>query len=217
MKKKNVFSRIFRKCYRLVFPPLTKDELRAKKQKEDYEFLISHGVDTEPGYVELLGTPQIWVAPGAKIIMGKGVTLLSESAFNNAGVNHPVILSAEVAGAEIIIHDGVGMSGTSIVAVDRIEIGERTLLGANTNIYGTDFHPIDVEKRKHSTSIKDAGHGDVTIGADCWIGANSTILKGVSIGSGSVVGAMSLVNKSVPENVMAAGVPAKVIKQVCHD
>ena len=54
----------------------------------------------------------------------------------------------------------------------------------------------------------------VYIGKQCWIAANSTILKGVTIGDESVVGAMSLVNKDIPAKVLAAGVPAKVIRKL---
>ena len=54
---------------------------------------------------------------------------------------------------------------------------------------------------------------DIKIGNHVWIGANVTILKGVSIGDGSIVAAGSVVTKSIPEACLAAGVPAKVIKE----
>ena len=54
--------------------------------------------------------------------------------------------------------------------------------------------------------------GGVEIGENCWIGARVTILDGVKIGNNSVVGAHSFVNKDVPENVVVAGCPAKIIK-----
>lgn len=54
--------------------------------------------------------------------------------------------------------------------------------------------------------------GDVTIGDKCWIGANVTILPGVKIGDGAVIGANSLVNQDIPPNVIAVGAPAKVLK-----
>lgn len=214
MNKKNILYRALRKIYRIFFPPPTAEERKLRKQHDDYEYLRSMGVETELGYVELFGKPIINIAPGARIVMEKGVMLISESQYNYAGINHPVVLSAECAGAEIILHEGVGMSGTSIVAVEHIEIGADTMLGANTNMYDTDFHPIEAEARKHQKGIADAPHAPVNIGKQCWIAANSTILKGVEIGDGTVVGSMSLVNRSLPENVLAAGVPAKVIKNL---
>ncbi len=54
--------------------------------------------------------------------------------------------------------------------------------------------------------------GHTTIGENCWIGANTTLLSGVSIGSGAVIGASSLVNKAISASSLAAGVPAKIIK-----
>ena len=177
----------------------------------DYEYLISQGVETEKGYVKLIGKPIIYKKEGAKIIIGKGVTLVSDVAYNEAGINHPVIISASAPGAEIIIHDGVGMSGTSIVATKRIEIGENTALGANTNIYDTDFHSCKYEDRIKQKSIEDAPAAPIFIGKHSWLASNVTVLKGVTIGENVVVGAMSLVNKSIPANKIAAGVPAKII------
>ena len=54
--------------------------------------------------------------------------------------------------------------------------------------------------------------GHTSIGENCWIGANTTLLSGVSIGNGAVIGASSLVNKAIPASSLAVGVPAKLIK-----
>lgn len=58
----------------------------------------------------------------------------------------------------------------------------------------------------------EAGGGDIIIGDDVWVGMDSIIMGGVTIGNGSVVAAGSVVTKSVPENVLVGGVPAKIIK-----
>lgn len=209
--KHSIFYRAIRRIWRIFFPVPTHEELVRRARQEDYEFLISQGVETEPGSVTLYGRPIIEKHPNARIILGKGVTIISDSVHNYAGINHPAILAATEPGSEIILHDGVGISGTSIVAVKRVEIGERTMLGANTNVYDTDFHSIYANER-----IGDGGglFAPVYIGKQCWIAANSTILKGVTIGDESVVGAMSLVNKDIPAKVLAAGVPAKVIRKL---
>lgn len=217
MKRKCLFYRGLRKVYRIFFPPPTEEERKRKKQLQDYKYLISHGVETELGYVELFGYPIIRKALGSRIVIGKGVMLISESQYNTSGINHPCILSAEVAGAEIIIHDGVGMSGTAVVAVGRVEIGEQTMLGANTNVYETDFHSADPVKRFGHETIAEVPHAPIVIGKRCWIASNSTVLKGVTIGDETVVGAMSLVNRPLPPRVLAGGVPAKVIKQLNYE
>ena len=112
------------------------------------------------------------------------------------------------------MHKGVGLSGSSIVAVENIEIGEYTMLGANTNIYDTDFHPVNPEERLNQKSIIDAPHSPVKIGKHCWLGTNVTVLKGVTMGDNVTVGAMSLVNKDVPDSVIVGGIPVSIIKTI---
>ena len=205
--------RLARKVKRLFFPPPTVEELRLRKQQQDYDYLVKRGVDTQLGYVTLFGEPIIHIEKGARIVLEEGVVLISSSEYNWAGVNHPVVLSA-YEGAEIILHKGVGLSGTSVVAVAHVEIGENTKLGANTNVYETDFHLLDPIQRPYQKGILDAPHGPVVIGSNCWLASNVSVLKNVTIGDNVVVGAMSLVNKDLPSNVLAGGVPAGIIKQI---
>ena len=192
----------------------SQEELARRKAQADYDYLRRRGVETELGYVRLVGLPDIERAEGARIIIGKGVTLVSEATANSAGVNHPVILSAEGPGSVIKIGDGVGMSGASIVTCIEIEIGEGTMLGANCNIYGTDFHCVDAEERAKQRSTADAPTAPIKIGKRCWLASNVTVLKGVTIGDEAVVGAMSLVTKDVEARTVVGGVPAKVIKKL---
>lgn len=207
----NFFYRGFRKIFRIFFPVPNHQELLRRKQLSDYKFLISKGVETELGYVTLYGEPFITKVNNSRIVMGKGVVIISDSQYNRSGINHPTVIATEAPGAEIIISDGVGMSGSSIVAVEKIEIGNDTMLGANTNIYETDFHCIDANQRLNQKDILDAKHSPIHIGKQCWLASNVTVLKGVKIGDRAVVGAMSLVNKDVPADAVVAGVPAKTI------
>lgn len=207
----NIIYRIARRLWRIFFPPPTLEQLAELKKKEDYDFLLSCGVETEYGYVTLCGKPQITKHPNARIIIEKGVTMVSSSYYNEAGISHPTILAAMTPGAIIILREGVGVSGVSIVANEYIEIGAQTMVGANANIYDNDFHALDAEERLAGNKGK---HSPVIIGEKCWIGANTTILKGVHIGNEAVVGTMSLVNKDIPSKVLAAGVPAKVIRKI---
>lgn len=192
----------------------TKHELEIRKELLDYEYLCRRGVNTVIGNVKLIGMPCIEKAPNSNITIGKNVTLISEHTANTAGINHPVILSAEGPNSKILIGDGVGMSGTSIVTCSSIEIGNNTYIGANVNIYGTDFHCIEANQRLKQKSTADAPTAPIKIGNNCWIASNVTILKGVTIGDNAVIGAMSLVNKDVPANTVYAGVPAKFIKSI---
>lgn len=192
----------------------SKEELIRRKQQEDYAYLRSRGVETKLGYVHLVGKPAIERAQNARIIIGKGVTLISESTANTAGINHPVILSAEGPNSIIRIGDGVGISGASIVTCSEINIGEDTMIGANCNIYGTDFHCTEPEKRLTQENTAAALTAPITIGKRCWLASNVTVLKGVTIGDEAVVGAMSLVTKDVEPRSIVAGVPIKKIRSI---
>jgi len=207
-------KKIAKKFRNLFYKTQSSFELDEKKRMEDYNYLISHGVETEYGFVELGGKPIITKYPNSRIIIGKNVTLLSDSLYNEAGINHPVILATCAENSKIEIKDGCGMSGTSIVCVKNIQIGYNTMLGVNTNIYDTDFHPLDSIKRRNQKNITDATSAPIVIGDDVWIGANCTILKGVVIDNCSVIGIHSLVNKNVGENELHAGVPARFIKKI---
>ncbi|KAJ4298179.1 hypothetical protein N0V90_006078 [Kalmusia sp. IMI 367209] len=92
-----------------------------------------------------------------------------------------------------------------------ISVGSRTLVGPNVSFYsGT--HPLDPIIRQ-GTKGPELGK-EIHIGEDCWIGGNVVILPGVNIGRGSVVGAGSVVTKSVPDFTVVAGNPAKIIRKI---
>ncbi len=89
-----------------------------------------------------------------------------------------------------------------------INIGSNVMLAPNVQIY-TATHPLDAETRKTLHFAE-----GVTIGDDCWIGGNSVICPGVTIGKGCVIGAGSVVTKDIPDNSLAVGNPAKVIRKL---
>jgi acetyltransferase-like isoleucine patch superfamily enzyme len=91
-----------------------------------------------------------------------------------------------------------------------VEIGDRTLVGYRTQIISAN-HKIG----PLTQSILGSGHErkKVTIGRDCWIGGNCMILPGVTIGDGAVVAAGSVVTKDIPTGTIAAGVPARIIRE----
>ena len=89
-----------------------------------------------------------------------------------------------------------------------VKIGSNVLFGPGVNIY-TATHPLDKMERRNTEFAK-----PVTIGHDCWIGGQVVICPGVTIGSGSVIGAGSVVTKDIPEDCMAVGNPAKVIRKL---
>lgn len=90
-----------------------------------------------------------------------------------------------------------------------VTIGDNCFIGPNVSIY-TACHPIEAAPR--ATGVEWAE--PVVIGNDVWIGGGATILPGVTIGNGVVIGAGAVVTRSVPDNVVVAGNPARVIKQI---
>lgn len=96
-----------------------------------------------------------------------------------------------------------------IVCFDKIEIGDDCLIADSVHIYDHDHRFDDVSKTIGSQGYVTA---PVKIGNNVWLGAKVTVLKGVSIGDGVIVGANSLVSKDLPANSICGGVPAKVIK-----
>lgn len=110
---------------------------------------------------------------------------------------------------------------TSILCVDRVEIGAYTAVASNTVISDNNNHPISPAYRKkmRTTPIGDdmrmwkhSDHAPVIIGENVWIGSHVRICKGVTIGDNSVIGANSVVTKSIPANCIAVGNPARVVK-----
>lgn len=113
--------------------------------------------------------------------------------------------------AAIAIGDGCGFSGVSIAAASSVVIGNRVMVGANSSISDTDWHPLDPSRRAAGD------HGvmsPVTIEDGVWLRANVVVIKGVTIGRGTTVAANSVASKSLPERVIAAGVPARPVKEL---
>lgn len=96
----------------------------------------------------------------------------------------------------------------TILDCARVDIGDDALIGPSVQIY-TAEHPTDPQLRLSGLETA----RPVKIGNNVWIGGNATILPGVTIGNGVTVGAGAVVTKDVPDNVVVAGVPAKIVKQ----
>jgi acetyltransferase-like isoleucine patch superfamily enzyme len=111
-------------------------------------------------------------------------------------------LSAE---ASLIIGKSCGFSGVSIGCFDKIIIGNNVRVGANVLITDSDWHLDDPRIGEASPII---------IGDNVWLGYGVTVLKGVNIGVNTIIGAHSVVVSNIPDNVIAAGNPCKIIKSI---
>ena len=100
----------------------------------------------------------------------------------------------------------------TIIDVAPVTIGDNVLLGPNVQII-TAGHPIHPDSRnsKYEYGIP------ITIGDNVWIGAGAIILPGVNIGSNTVIGAGAVVTKDIPDGVVAAGNPCRIIKEITEE
>ena len=97
----------------------------------------------------------------------------------------------------------------TLVDDTHIYIGDHVMIGPNVTI-ATAGHPIDPDLRRDVAQFNIPVH----IGNNVWIGANSVVLPGVTIGANSVIGAGSVVTKDIPANVVAVGNPCRVLREV---
>jgi len=155
------------------------------------------------------GFPIVYRDPNSEIRIGNNLTLRSDKSSNLFGTLKKSTIATLKEGAVLTIGNSCGISAASITSFKKVSIGNNVLIGANVFITDSDWHGIPLEKRAENGICK-----EVIIGNGVWVGANSIILKGVIIGDNSVVGAGSVVTKNLPENVIAAGNPCEVIKNI---
>lgn len=150
-----------------------------------------------------------------KITLGEHVLIVSDRYSNPVGNCNRSALFCSPNG-EIIIGNNVAMSNALLFSQFRIQLENNVMLGGGVQIYDTDFHPININDRIiHDTSkIKTE---PVLLKKGCFIGANSIILKGVSIGENTIIGAGSVVTKDIPDNEIWGGNPASLIKKIRPD
>ena len=139
-------------------------------------------------------------AENSTIVVGRECIFRSGVKSNRVGIDRPCSLSTLGPGATLEIGDNCGFSGTVIAAAESITLGERVVCGGNTTITDTDWH--------------DRASAPVVLEDDVFIGLGTIVLKGVTIGHGTFVGAGSVVTKSLPPMVLAAGNPARVIREL---
>lgn len=106
----------------------------------------------------------------------------------------------------------------TILDVCPVKIGNNVFIGSGVSIL-TPLHPLEYKERNaylnEEGKLTNKEYGKpVTIEDNCWIGSNVTILPGVTIGSGCVIGAGSVVTKSISENSLAVGNPAREIRKI---
>lgn len=144
------------------------------------------------------------------IIIGDNVSINSCLKLNPIGSNERTFLFAKGDG-KISIGDNCGISNSVIFATKSIQICDNVLIGGNVKIYDTGFHFVDYNRRINEDGSKTA---EVIIKEGAFIGAHSIILKGVTIGERSVIGAGSVVTKDIPSDELWSGNPVAFIRKL---
>ena len=161
-----------------------------------------------------VGLPIIEIGKGGVFRIGKNFMMVNYAVSNLIG-RHQKCTFYIGENAILQVGDNVGMSATSIVCIEKVLIGNNVRIGGNTVIYDTDFHSLDHEQRvKMVEDRANTKNAKVIIEDGVFIGAHTTILKGVTIGKNSIIGACSVVTKSIPECEIWGGNPAKFIRKL---
>jgi acetyltransferase-like isoleucine patch superfamily enzyme len=173
-----------------------------------YIVLKLNGVKVGKG-LKVRGFMKIYVTRRGNVNIGQFFRVNSGNNYNVIGRQQRTTLWVE---GTLNIGDNVGMSSTAIICNHSITIGNNVTIGGNTVIYDTDFHSLDPKLRNSENDRINAKKKPVLIGNNVFIGAHSTILKGVIIGDNAIIGACSVVSKNVPSNEIWGGNPASFIK-----
>ena len=152
-----------------------------------------------------------WLIRGARITIGDNFYLSSGNGVNPIASNLQADVYVEP-GATLTIGNNVGMSSTRLWIHESARIGNNVKIGGCVLITDTDAHPMDYMARRSSNEGTKSAL--VVIEDDVWVGAHCIILKGVTIGARSIIGAGSVVTKNIPADCVAAGNPCKVIKSL---
>ncbi|MCF8448163.1 MAG: acyltransferase [Bacteroidia bacterium] len=157
--------------------------------------------------VKFYGKPYIQKAASGNLTIGDNCSFRSHSTSNLIGINRPCILSVAKNG-NLTIGKHCGFSGTVVGCFSEIIIEDFVKCGANTLITDGDWH-FDDKRAGPSKPIH--------IKRNVWLGVNVIVMKGVTIGENSLIGAGSVVTKDIPSNVIAAGNPCKIIRSINPD
>lgn len=191
-----------------------KQALRVRNKLSSYKNLmklrllgINHGRNcTIHGHlnIKLSGNSELTIGDNFYYSSGRSINPLCSNRRGCICVND---------GAKISIGNNVGMSSTILWAHKSIVIGDNVKIGGCVTILDSDAHSLYWKKRRSvDEDIKCKSDAEVIVENDVLIGMNTLILKGVTIGARSVIGAGSVVTKSIPADCIAGGNPCKVIK-----
>jgi len=180
------------------------------------------GLEIDPSASSALAVATFHIEPGGRVRIGAGVATerrpdgvrITVHAGGELVIEDGVWLRTELGnvifhvyeGARIRVGPGSLLNGCQISAKVGVELGRVAFVGPGTRVFDADQHDMDGDRHEQ--------RGAVRIGEYAWVASDVTVLRGVEIGDHSVVGARSLVNRSIPPHRIAYGVPARVHGEV---
>jgi NDP-sugar pyrophosphorylase family protein len=170
-------------------------------------YLRLHPACRSLGRLRVTGRVHWDLDPYAELHLGDEVRINSGPLINLIG-GHRITIIGLLRGARLAIGRGTGLSGCTIVCMSSIEIGADVLIGGGVIIVDSDMHALKPADRSDATRVRTA---PVSIGDRVFIGMDTIILKGVSIGSDAVIGAGSVVRNDIPAGEIWGGNPARRI------
>lgn len=160
------------------------------------------------GPAPLMHQPVLFLGPG-RIVLGRDVVFGWPT---SAGFHTGYVHLEAAAGTVLEIGDGAEINNDAMIKCEGpgIRIGARALLGSGVFLYDSDFHDLHPERRRGGRPAM----GAVELGENVFVGDGARILKGVTVGRDSVIGAGSVVTSCIPAGVIAAGNPARVVREL---
>ena len=190
-----------------IYPPLVRVGNNVCISRQRGSTLSIQGT-LRVGYQQMLGNHRLTGRP-TQLLLSSGSAI--ETTGNvNIGSGCAIWL-ANNARLHIGGHSYINIDSKIFVS-ERVEIGAECAIAWNVSIMDSDFHPVITIP--HQGPLPTRGESKpIKIGNHVWIGVGATILKGVTIGDGSIIAAGAVVNCDIPPNVLAGGLPAKVLKE----
>ena len=159
------------------------------------------------------GIPHFTICRGGQMTIGDAFTMHNTIQGNPIGCYERCTFFVGN-DAHLCIGCHVGISQTALIAITNITIKDNVKIGGGTCIYTSDFHSLDPIIRRGTDDILNRNNAPVVIEEDVFIGARCIILKGVTIGRNSIIGAGSVVTHSIPPNQIWGGNPAVFIRNL---
>lgn len=158
-----------------------------------------------------IGVPLFDIKKSGIVRFGSNLVMVNSAKYSTLGKNNrcKFVVSAD---ASLMIGNNVGMSNTTIVATKSITIGNNIMIGGGVTIVDSDFHSLNSLHWHTYADEKNMISLPVVIKDNVFIGMDSIILKGVTIGNNVIIAAGSVVSKDLPNNQIWGGNPARFIR-----